>query len=539
MEAQAIEVQAIPVASIAPSHTNPRQRTADEKSLADLVESVRRHGILQPVLVRRLDDAPVGMPTFEIVCGHRRHAAAQAAGLETVPALVRELSDVEALEVQVIENLQRENLHPLEEAEGYQRLTQVHGYTVEDLAKKLGKSRAYVYQRMALLRLPKVARELFWTNEMNASLALLIARIPDEKLQAEAAEKITQGRFTGFNTRTGKHETTMLSVREATELVEDEYMLDMRAAPFDILDADLVPAAGPCSTCPKRTGNVPDLFGDLGKGKDLCTDTGCFATKRVAAWQKETIAADQRGAKVMTIEQSAKVLRDTAAGRPFDGDPWVHPDMRATTPGANGRTWKELVAKSPGGAKPREYVARHPKTGKPVSIWKRAEIEAAVAGKAGPKQDNRMTKPAPAHDHALDEAVRKKTEKLEDFAIAQAAMKLAPQALLDLALEALREITWRDDDEVVAAVGAPKGAKITSFKPSQRNAMVFLLAVSEAPNVGLRVLGISYADLSKRARAEVLAERKAAEKPKPVAPAAPAKPKAKAKKAARVKGGKK
>lgn len=126
----------ITLALLHPSPTNPRKTFATD-DMAEMIDSVKRHGILQPVLVRpwpNCYDAGEGQfPAYELVAGERRYRAAKGAGLESIPALVRDLSDHEVLEIQIIENLQRKGLHPLEEAESYELMIRDHGYTADQL----------------------------------------------------------------------------------------------------------------------------------------------------------------------------------------------------------------------------------------------------------------------------------------------------------------------------------------------------------------------------------------------------------------------
>lgn len=184
------------VANIAPGGSNPR-KAFDKAALEELAESIRRHGVLQPILLRPwpegrrwpAKEAVEGCP-YELVAGERRWRAAKAAGLSTIPALIRELGDAEVLEIQVVENLQRTDLHPLEKAEGYEQLMKLHGYAVEDLAAKVGKSKGYVYARLKLCALVPEARKAFYAGHLNPSTALLIARIPVADLQKKAVQEI-------------------------------------------------------------------------------------------------------------------------------------------------------------------------------------------------------------------------------------------------------------------------------------------------------------------------------------------------------------
>ena len=163
------------------SKSNPRKHL-DEKLLEELTASIRTKGVLQPVLVRPVNGA------YELVCGQRRYHAAQAAGLVEIPVIVRELTDVEVLEVQVIENLQRADVHPLEEAEGYRALmSKKHGYTAERIGERIGRPARYVYDRVALLGLSPAARKLFLDGVITVGHAVPLARLSHED-QARAME---------------------------------------------------------------------------------------------------------------------------------------------------------------------------------------------------------------------------------------------------------------------------------------------------------------------------------------------------------------
>jgi ParB/RepB/Spo0J family partition protein len=169
----AADFRTIPLEQIMPSPLNPRRAVTGDQ-LEELAASIREKGLLQPVLVR---PGVNGAGAFELVCGHRRLAAAQVVGLEELPAIVRELDDQAVLEIQVIENLQRADLHPLEEAESYRRLLLVKGYDVARIAEKIGRSVKYVYDRVKLLELTKEAKKLFLEDKITAGHAILLARL--------------------------------------------------------------------------------------------------------------------------------------------------------------------------------------------------------------------------------------------------------------------------------------------------------------------------------------------------------------------------
>jgi ParB/RepB/Spo0J family partition protein len=232
---------------------------------------------------------------YEVVAGERRLIAAKAAGLSAISVDVRTLTDEQVLEIQLVENLQREGLHELAEAEGYEKL-QSYGHSAEEIADKVGKSKAYVYGRMKLLALDPASRQAFYRGEINASIALLLARIPVASVQREAVGKITKGRYDGGS----------MSFREARDFIEREYMLRLGDAPFPTGDAHLLPKAGTCAACPKRTGNQAELFADV-KSADVCTDPVCFKLKR-EAWSKLQIdEAKEAGRKVITGPQAKEI----------------------------------------------------------------------------------------------------------------------------------------------------------------------------------------------------------------------------------------
>lgn len=282
----------IPLACVIPSKTNPRKRF-DEAYLAELAASIKQHGVAQPILVRPLPTTEEMIDCVEIVAGECRYRASKLAGVETIPAIVRELTDVETLEIQVIENLQRRDVHPIEEAEGYDQLMKLHGYTADQLAEKVGKSRSYIYGRLKFTALADGPRTMFFEGKLSASTALLIARIPNAELQEKATKEIVE-----------PHPgAEPLSYRRAVDLIQARYMLSLHTAPFSLVDAKLVSSAGSCEKCPKRTGNQPELFADVDRA-DVCTDPDCFAVKRIAHGQKVITQAKKKGIPVYEEDEA-------------------------------------------------------------------------------------------------------------------------------------------------------------------------------------------------------------------------------------------
>jgi ParB/RepB/Spo0J family partition protein len=282
----------------APSPTNPR-KTFNETEMAELTESIKKHGVLQPIIVRQWPLAypsPGPLVTYEIIAGERRWRAVKAAGLTMLEAKLRDLTDLEVLEIQIIENLQRADLHPLEEAEGYERIMNTHAYTADQLADKIGKSRSYIFARLKLLALDDDARRLFRAGLLNPSTALLVARIPSAKLRLKAIEDIT----------TPHYGNEPMSVRQAHERIRNRYMTKLDDAPFSRVNATLIPTAGSCLDCPHRTGNAPDLFDDI-DSPDVCTDPDCFVAKKIAHRDREAEKAQAAGSMVILGDEAKKI----------------------------------------------------------------------------------------------------------------------------------------------------------------------------------------------------------------------------------------
>ena len=192
------EQRSVPLAALKPGRFNPRRNFA-EAQLEELAASIRERGLVQPLVVR-----PSTGDTYEIVAGERRWRAAQLANLHDVPVVVRALSDQEAVEIAIIENVQREDLNAIEEGEGYKLLMDGHGYTQEDLAKVIGKSRSHLANTLRLLRLPDSVQDFVRSGELSAGharplvgrpdAAALATRIVNLGLSVRQVEALTQER---------------------------------------------------------------------------------------------------------------------------------------------------------------------------------------------------------------------------------------------------------------------------------------------------------------------------------------------------------
>lgn len=303
------EFKTLALPLIARSLTNPRKHF-DATKLQELANSIQASGVHQPVLVRPLPghrqadtfrDRQPGDPLaeFELVAGERRYRASQLAGMETIPAIVRELTDAQVIEIQIIENLQRDGLSPLEEAEGYQALIDATGITKEELCAKVGKSRTYVFNRFKLMDLCQEAKAALREGQLDASRAELIARIPDQKLQIKALKALTE--------TFGETGEPRLSYRIAKVWLEQNVMLRLERAVFDIKDAKLCGDKPACTDCQLRTGANPDLFSDI-DSPDVCTDPPCFHAKEKAHHEQVVANARKTGIKVIEGEEAQKAM---------------------------------------------------------------------------------------------------------------------------------------------------------------------------------------------------------------------------------------
>jgi len=293
-------VQDIPLDRIRESSSNPR-RGFDEAKLKELAENIKMHGVLQAVLVR---PAPDGIDrTYELVAGARRFRASKLAGKGTIPATVRDLTDAECREIQLIENLQRADIHELDEGIGYRSLMELKPdfYTVETIAVQVAKSSAYVKGRISLTDLVPAAQTAFYESKLTVAHALELARLQPADQERALMECFPGHRNTASILKDRKADA--ITLRQLREWIESEIHLDLKNAPFDVNDANLLTAAGPCSACPKRTGNNPLLFPEV-RNKSVCTDPACYRTKIQALVQARIEPLEKHGQNPVRISSA-------------------------------------------------------------------------------------------------------------------------------------------------------------------------------------------------------------------------------------------
>jgi ParB/RepB/Spo0J family partition protein len=276
------------------------------RGIPELGASMKEKGQKVPVKVR---PTPGGKTPYELVYGERRWRGAKHAGIPKLRALIEQLTDLQVIEEQVIENVTRDDVHPLEEADCYKLLLDKHGYDVEGLAAKTGKSVAYIYARKKLCELVGTfARESFLDDKINASIALIAARIPVAKMQDSYVKDVLAGSERGTEQMVHGEWVRVkqpMSFREAQLHAQAKYMLRLDNAPFPINDAALVKAAGSCTGCLFRTGNQRELFNEV-KSADVCTNPPCFAKKKDAETARQLEAWEKEGKKVLSRSEVEK-----------------------------------------------------------------------------------------------------------------------------------------------------------------------------------------------------------------------------------------
>jgi ParB family transcriptional regulator, chromosome partitioning protein len=278
--ANATEYRNVSLSLLSESKTKPR-RVFEDAALKELASTIRTQGVLSPLLVR-----PVTENGFEIVFGARRYRAAQLAEQETVPVRIKQMTDAEVIEAQLIENLQRRDVHPMEEAQGFRALLDLEEpkYSIEQIAVRTGKNASYIAGRLKLTELVPAVVDAFYKDEIGVGHALLLAKFQPTQ-QEQALPHCFREDWSGAS----KNRNILLPIRNLQFWIEQNVMLILKDAPFNKRDAQLVPAAGSCVDCPKRTGHNKLLFSDLGK-QDACSDPGCYQAK-VSAHVAQAIAA--------------------------------------------------------------------------------------------------------------------------------------------------------------------------------------------------------------------------------------------------------
>lgn len=291
-----IETKRIKRSLIDPSPTNPRKRFNPEK-LQELAESLRKHGLQTEIWVRRSARSQTkGGERYELIAGERRWRAAEIAGIEELPCKVYEgFSDAAIIELQLIENLDREDLTAVEEAESYRGLMEKSGYTAETLMSKFSRSRAHIFSRLKLLKLEGPVREALEGGTIPPTIADLLSQVP-ARYQAEALKDVCA-------------RGEVMSFRQARDFLNDNYTADLQGVKWNMDDRTLLPAAGDCASCPKRAENCLELFPELKRKPNTCTDLDCFGQKKTA-YRVRLLAEESKRGKVLTLDQCDQAFEE-------------------------------------------------------------------------------------------------------------------------------------------------------------------------------------------------------------------------------------
>ena len=177
------EVVELPLSELRPNPYQPR-KIFDEEALNELAISIKEHGVFQPIIVKK------SIKGYEIIAGERRYRASKIAGLETIPAIIRDFTDDEMMQISLLENLQRENLTAIEEAKAYKSIIEALGLTQDEFAKKIGKSRSYITNMLGLLKLPASVQDMVLYNKRSMAHARVLSKLEDPKQIEALAEKV-------------------------------------------------------------------------------------------------------------------------------------------------------------------------------------------------------------------------------------------------------------------------------------------------------------------------------------------------------------
>lgn len=238
------EIQNINIDLILPNRFQPRL-VFDEKSLNELAESIKEHGLLEPIIVRQLNDK------YEIIAGERRYKAATLAGLTTIPAIVKNLNDYKSAQVAIVENVQRRNLNPIEEAKSYKRILEKGQITQEELAKQLSVSQSTIANKLRLLNLDKNVQQALSENKISERHARSLLKIDSNQKQNEILTKVINNKMT---VRDLEAEIKTLTTLQETNVINDTYENTLEPAPIELIEQSI--KEQPTVTQPEEIDNI-------------------------------------------------------------------------------------------------------------------------------------------------------------------------------------------------------------------------------------------------------------------------------------------
>lgn len=508
------QIELLPIAALAPSDTHIQARRRQRygaAALAELAQTIAAMGVLEPILVRRLS-ALRGLAAYEIVAGERRWRAAQAAGLAHVPAIVRAMGDAEVLEAQLVENLQREQLDALEQAEGFRELRAL-GLSIEDIGAKVGLKRSQVYARLQLLELSPPVQAAVQSGQLDLSKAQLVARFRSAKLQAKALEILTGWRRDW-------------SVKRAAAGLAESLMARLDRAPFALDDAAPITVKlargqevtnGACTDCPCNSANDAELAEALCEEGDAaavphCLERPCYEAKCERHTRQLRAAAEAAGRAVIAGEAAQKIVggqhdplngyvdlddspldnADFPEPEPEDQDSaaWQAWDERAArwTP----PSWRQLLGEA---VQPADAVLiEHPRTGRLFEALPAKLARAAAKAKgvkldryavpADYKEPKREKRADPAAEKQRWERERQEAERERQYRLRllRAVHAKASGTLQRLDLEVIASAMLRspwDLRSISEALGLGKTASIPALRDADLARLLICNALHE------------------------------------------------------------
>lgn len=313
-------LQMIPLSSIELLPNNPRQIN-DQRKFAELVGSIKQSGVLQPILVREIKQETSAKAKFQIIAGERRFRASKQLGLKEIPAQVKTMSDAEALSARLIENLQREDIHPLDEAEGFLRFKEEMKLDIRAIAARVGKDARYVARRLALTNLIAEAKDDLRKERLTLGHALELSRlVPEIQVEALAAcyesKPVPKKQGAGYDYKPDKTRSAK-SVQYLQGWLTQNVHLNLQKAPFKLDDQRLREDGLTCLTCPQRSGHDKLLFADI-KSSDTCLNPLCFQAKLQKLIQLTCASIEEKqekAAKLISSYYGSRASEENVLGK--------------------------------------------------------------------------------------------------------------------------------------------------------------------------------------------------------------------------------
>lgn len=439
-----------------------------EDYIKGLAESMKAVGMISAMLLR-----PKAGGRFENVFGHCRKRAARLAGMKQGPAIVRELTDAEAAQLQAVENLQRKDLDAFDEAQSFAAYIKAHGCTKDEFCRRTGLSRTQVYNRLKLATLHDEGVKALRAGKIKQEVATLLARVPGEKHQAHGLKLILEGTY-------GSGEPDeLMTVRKARGLLREKFTLGLKGVIWALDDASLVESAGACTVCPKRSGCDPVLYKDLlgdfttygnPKGENVCTDPACFDAKKTAQLKANQAALEAKGKTVIAGNKARQAI--SAQGEIKGG--YI----------ALSAVKEEIKKAASKGNRPAvtTMTLQDPRTGKTVDVVKIDEAKAAGVKIATPKPARNAYasygspewKAQEAEKEAERKIIREKADRASESNMAvlravHAALAKAPRTddeLLIVAQHLIRQLDTDEDQAMAELYGVKKIEDLDAMLPA-------------------------------------------------------------------------